>query len=54
MLLKLISTATASSGTGVSLDRYQQIFTLQEAAYLRMSMPLNNKVKYQETVVEIQ
>lgn len=54
-ILKLISSATASAGTGVQIGRYEEKFSFQEAmamAYLRLAMPLNLKVMYNSNVVK--
>jgi hypothetical protein len=48
-MLRLISTATGSSGTGVSITHNQEVFSFQEAlalAYLRLVMPFTAKITY--------
>jgi len=53
-MLRLISAATASTGTGVTVERTEEVFSFQEAlalVYLRLSMPVRAQVKYNNTAI---
>jgi hypothetical protein len=54
-MLKLISSATATIGTGVTIGKTDEVFVFQEAlamALLRVTFPMHAKVKYNGEVLE--